>query len=245
MWRWQHQGQGPQHCVLLPGWGASAGIWQSLLPQLAGWRVSYADWPAMTHPQQYDVEQLVESLLTQLSDASVLCGWSLGGLVALKAALKAPERCRAVLTLGTTPRFLQESSWPHAVAAEALTALRHDLAQRPAAAWRRFGLLQAQGEAQPRQALAQWQAVAGQQAVTQATWQAGLHWLAEQDLRSALSELASPWWAIYGEQDRLVPVAMTKTLTQLAPQAQVELWPGGHLLWRQSQRIAERLQHVC
>ncbi len=101
-------GSGPP-LVLVHGWGGSAAQWQALLPGLcAQWRVLAADLPGgPDHPLEGPVSMaaLGEGLAALLDAAgiaeAVLLGHSMGGPVAVEAALAAPGQVRGLLGLDT------------------------------------------------------------------------------------------------------------------------------------------------
>ncbi len=51
-------------------------------------------------------------------------GWSLGGLVALRAALDYPANVRGLVMIASSPRFVSAPDWPHGVAADCVRRVR-------------------------------------------------------------------------------------------------------------------------
>src|SRR5664279_2763498 len=92
------QGNGPD-LVLLHGWGMNAAVWHGLAAELAGdFRVHAVELG--------DFDGVPQRLAAALPARVTVCGWSLGGQIALAWAQLFPAQvCRLVL-LASTPRFV-------------------------------------------------------------------------------------------------------------------------------------------
>src|SRR5690606_40237197 len=71
-----------------------------------------------------DLEDAVARIADRVPRA-IWLGWSLGGLVALHAALDRPAQVRGLAMLCATPRFVAAPDWPHAMPAETLRSEEH------------------------------------------------------------------------------------------------------------------------
>ena len=116
-------GRGPP-LVLLHGWAMHSGVFQPLVDALAAhfecWLV---DLPGHGRSDAFlplERESVTEALLAQVPNAFWL-GWSLGGLIALEAALRAPQRVRGLIEIASSPRFVRGPDWPFAVDAAVFT----------------------------------------------------------------------------------------------------------------------------
>lgn len=93
--------------LFLPGAGASAAFWQPVADRLAvpGSKVRLS-WPGLGHepPAAHvrGLDDLVEIVLGELVAPSNLVAQSMGGIVALKAALAAPEKVRRLVLTATS-----------------------------------------------------------------------------------------------------------------------------------------------
>lgn len=112
--RWIEAGSGARALVLLHGVSGSAEVWRPLLAPLAaaGWRVLAWDMPGYGRSAPLDevgFGSWSESLAAMLDAAGlgrcVLVGHSLGGMIALEAAARMPERFDALVLACTTPSF--------------------------------------------------------------------------------------------------------------------------------------------
>lgn len=90
-----------RHVVLLPGLASDATIWRDQVPALsAHHRVTVAD----VHCRADSLPAMAALLLAEQPGEVVLCGTSMGGMVALEAVRLAPQRIRGLALLGTSAR---------------------------------------------------------------------------------------------------------------------------------------------
>lgn len=87
--------------ILLPGLACDAGLWQAQLPVLAPHaRVQVSD----VHFRFDSLPEMADALLAEHPGPLVLAGASMGGMVAMHAALRAPQRVAGLALLGTSAR---------------------------------------------------------------------------------------------------------------------------------------------
>lgn len=152
-----------------------------------------------------DPERDVERLLALLPPAPWL-GWSLGGLYALEAAARDPQRVEGVVAIACSPCFVRREDWPWAVDHAVFRQFHEDLEADYEATIRRFLALEVQGDVAARSEL-RWlrERLAERPPPAPAALASGLHLLESEDRRAALKELAVPSLWIAGQHDRLVP----------------------------------------
>jgi len=112
------RGEGPE-LVLLHGWAMHSGIWAGLVDQLASdFRVNLVDLPGHgvnSHlPLSSNLNEVAGLILSELPPA-IWMGWSLGGLVALAAALRQPQKVKKAILVGATPCFSKHEGWDYGV----------------------------------------------------------------------------------------------------------------------------------
>ncbi len=226
----QASGSGPE-LFLLHGWGMSGAVWERLAAALSGlFRVTAVDLPGHGR-SSYELDGTLQSWTSACLEAApenaVWIGWSLGGSLALEAALRSPQRVRALVLVGATPRFVQGPDWSHAMPATTLARFQDALMDDPLATLERFLALQVKGgdDARPQLRLLRGY-LAGQPAVERAALDDGLRLLQETDLRPRLRELAMPSLWCFGDRDTLVPWRWSEPLLQLPPGARRELIRG-------------------
>lgn len=227
--------------VLLHGVGTSRVIWRRALPLLAARRRAVApDLPGFgASPPAgpgFELEAvadaLAEGLLTSVSPPFDLVGNSLGGAVAVVLAARRPALVRR-LVLAAPAGFAPHSA-PVARAAgaagERLVAARRRIGgplARSALARRVLlaGTVADPARLTPADARAMIASSAGARRIG-----AAIATVAAADLRPALGGLAVPWGVVWGDRDRVVPIATLATLRAIAPGAPVETLRGtGHV----------------
>lgn len=203
-------GRGPD-LFLVHGWGLHSGVWDSLIPQLAcDWRVTRVDLPGHGRNRNILVPATLKELAALVVGAApenaVWLGWSLGGMLALRAALDFPERVCALVLVSTTPRFVAAKDWPCAMAPDLLEEFSIELAKDYRGTVQRFLALQARGGECARDMLRQLRATlyARGQPDTGGL-AAGLEILRNSDLRHEVEQLTVPTLVMAGGHDCLTP----------------------------------------
>ena len=110
-------GQGP-NLVMLHGWGMNSAIWEDIVLALAAdFQVTLIDLPGHGDSSwtgsALDLNAWVAECVAAAPTSAIWVGWSLGGTIALAAALTTPQLIRAVVMVTATPRFLRSEHWPH------------------------------------------------------------------------------------------------------------------------------------
>jgi pimeloyl-[acyl-carrier protein] methyl ester esterase len=211
-------GSGPD-LVLLHGWGMHAGIWTDLARELAPFfRVHAVDLPGYGSSatcDPYTLDQIAALLARQMPQRCLVCGWSLGGQVALAWAGLSPQQVERLALISTTPCFTRRSDWPHAMEEEVLHAFAQALRTDYAGTLKRFLSLQAAGDAHARQVAQRLKEnlFARGDADTGALDQ-GLAILLNADLRNRLSAVEQPTLVVHGDCDTLTPLAAGEYLSR-------------------------------
>lgn len=229
-------GRGPA-LVLLHGWGMHSGIWAPLLPQLAQrYRVSCIDLPGHGHSPApagaCGLQEMAAAVAASAPPGAAWLGWSLGGQLALAAALEGHDISRLVL-VATTPRFVTAADWPCGMAAATLAGFAAALEQDPRKTLRNFLVLQLRGD---RRAAILPNMLRGmleeRDPPAPAALRAGLGILAGTDLRAGLASLGPPALVVTGQRDRLVPAEAGRRLCAALPRGNLLELPGaGHALF--------------
>jgi pimeloyl-[acyl-carrier protein] methyl ester esterase len=225
-------GRGPD-LVLLHGWGLSSRIWQPVRERLAAhYTLHLIDLPG--HGRSRDVAfatlgELAAAVMPCVPPGAMLCGWSLGGLVAQSIAARQPVG-RLVL-VSSTPSFVARDGWPHAMAAETLVNFAEGLASDWRATLGNFIRLNALGGSRSREAIRSLAtALAGQGDPAPEALARGLELLRDTDLREQAAAIAAPTLVIHGARDKLTPVEAGRWLAARLPAAKlVEFAEAAHL----------------
>ncbi|HEV2109947.1 MAG TPA: pimeloyl-ACP methyl ester esterase BioH [Gammaproteobacteria bacterium] len=218
------RGRGPE-LVLLHGWGLHGGVWDTLMPRLtARFRVTRVDLPghglSRGTAMSAELGAAAQQLLVAVPADAVWLGWSLGGLLALRAALDAPENMRALILANTTPRFITATDWPHAMPPEQLQEFALGLQQDYRETLLRFLSLQVRGDEAARASLRQLrEALFARGEPDTVSLAAGLELLRRSDLRAELARISMPTLVIAGGYDRLTPPGAGEAMARAIPGA--------------------------
>ena len=223
-------GAGPD-VVLLHGWSMHGGVWNELARALAPrCRVHAVDLPghgASPACTPYALERIASELAAHMPEHCAVCGWSLGGQVALAWARGAPRQVKQLALIATTPCFARRDDWPHAVEARVLHEFAEALAADYDGTLKRFLALQARGDAHAgavnrrlRKCL-----LARGRPGTQVLRQ-GLQILLDTDLRTQLDAITQPTLVVHGDRDGLTPLAAGAYLSRMLPDARLAVVHG-------------------
>jgi len=218
--------------VFINGLGTDHRIWDQVLSALP------ADLSALVYDLRgqglsewveghFDVERASEDLAALLDGLGigpvVLCGLSLGGLVAQAFALSHAERVRALCLCATAARIGTPELWRQRAAQVQQGGLA---AVAPQVIERWFS--PAFFDSQPSAARG-WRVLLERAPVP--GYLAGLHLLAETDLRSRVGRISVPTLALVGSADVATPPDQVRALADAIPGAEFVVLPGaGHLL---------------
>ena len=209
--------------ILVPGLASNAVMWRHQLPVLpAPLRAHVTD----VHTRHASIEQMAAALLQEHAGDLLLCGASMGGIVAMEAVRQAPQRVKGLALLGTNARpesedmcQLREMAITLFEAGRAAEVLRANL---PLA-------FHASRANDPRLA----------QTYLDFVLQAGAGQLVRQnraimtrpDARAHLASIACPVLVMCGDSDQLTPPECSREIAALVPAAQLVMVPQcGHML---------------
>lgn len=222
----EESGSGPD-LVLLHGWGTNPHVWRELKKLLAARFRVHA--PALPFGSGSDadggetLERIADHVARRAPGLCAVCGWSLGGAVALAWAHRAPRQVSRLALIGTNSCFVQRADWPHALEPRAVQDFARGLVREPAAVLTRYIALQASGDARAtRVARHLRQTLLHQRGEPDtAALQLGLSLLAQVDLRSALPQIPQPALVVHGARDAVVPLPAGEYLAQALPNARL------------------------
>lgn len=224
-------GQGPA-LVLVHGWAMHGGIFAPLAARLRDHcTLHVVDLPGHGASAMLDwlvLDDCARTIADRVPPGAAWLGWSLGGMVALRAA-RLGLASRLVM-LCATPRFPNAPDWPHGVAPEVLTRFGSELAADPRATIERFLALEAMGSDHLREDLRELRAhVFERGEPSPAALRHGLDLLLSGDLREDLVLLDRPSLWIAGRRDRLVlAAAMREAAARCKDSRFVQIDGGGH-----------------
>lgn len=204
------QGSGPVPLVMVHGWAMHGGVFGPLVDVLRERCTMYlVDLPG--HGFSRDCGLSLEPrdcarAIVEATPPAAWLGWSLGGLIALNAALDFPQHVRSLAMLCATPRFVSGEDWPQGRDPSLVRQLATDLETDYHATIERFLALEVMGSPDPRAELRKLRAeVFARGEPDMRVLQEGIRVLEQTDLRDRLPALEArrSWWSA-GRLDRLV-----------------------------------------
>lgn len=214
--------------VLLHGWGMNRDVWQLLMPELTfayEGKVKSLDLsgfgtaPLIEPP--YTLHRACEQIASQLSEQSVLVGWSLGGLCALYIAKHWAEKVSKVILVASSPCFITKLNW-QGIKPEVLDDFTQQLVTHSDKTVARFLAIQAMGSESAKADVKQLKQLMEQSPPpSELALKAGLEILKQQDFRHTFSQLTQPIAGIFGRLDALVPYKTVRKMQQLHPNFEI------------------------
>lgn len=217
--------------MLLHGWGFSSQVWRPLMTQLhvlgvdAVYPVDLPGFGSAYHEPVGTLDSVLDYLTDHLPSRCVLCGWSLGGMLAVALAARDPARAAGLVTLGSNPRFTANEGWPGMPEAD-FTGFVERFQRHPEKTWQRFLQLQTQGEHDAIRADATLRAVADFAALEPTAAEKMLDLLGTIDNRAQLPGLTLPGLHVFGEADAITPAQVAEQVVALQPQHRTRVLQG-------------------
>lgn len=211
--------------ALVHGWGMNARVFDALAELLAAdFEVRALDLPGHGGRDcvaDNTLQGWADDLARQLPDKAMLLGWSLGGQVAMRAALDHPHRIARLVLLASTPKFVAAEDWDRGMGAAELQDFGAALLAEPQATLLRFLSLQTRGMAGQKSLLQQLrQTLLASPVARSEALSSGLAILRDTDLRVELPRLTQPTLVLHGALDTLTPAVAGAWLAETLPAAQ-------------------------
>lgn len=214
--------------VLIHGWGMHGGVWQPLVKKLSEhFNLHVVDLPGMgfsTPIEPSHLHAIAERVADALPGNVDICGWSLGGQVAMRIALLQPDRVRRLVLVGATPKFVNgpaladEEPWQDGIDAAVFQQFADQVSHDYQNTLIRFFTLQCMGADDARSTIKQLRASFAERPVpTLGSLQKALRILLESDLRPEIENIRKPVLLVHGDHDTLAPVQAAHWLAQHLP----------------------------
>jgi pimeloyl-ACP methyl ester carboxylesterase len=206
--------------ILLPGLASDAAMWRSQREALADWRPTVTD----VHARHDNVPAMAAALLKEHGGPLVLCGASMGGMIAMEAARQAPDRIAGLALLGTSAH--PENDEMRRIREEAIVLfgqgrLREVIEPNVAFAFHPDNASRLAGE------YLDFVLAAGAEQLIRQNRAA----IARPDARGHLPQLHCPVLVVCGDSDVITPPEHSREIAQLVPQARLEIVAQcGHML---------------
>jgi len=208
--------------VFIPGLAGDGVMWRSQVEAFARREPVVTD----VHMRHDSIPGMASALLAEVEGPLVLCGASMGGMIAMEAVRQAPARVAGLALLGTSARpendemrqvrenairLFEQGREREVIEPNVHFAFHPDHAQDPeiAKAYLEFVL-----RAGARQLIRQNRAV-----------------ISRPDARAHLPQVKCPVLVMHGDSDELVPPECANEIAQGVPHARLEIVPRcGHML---------------
>ncbi len=218
--------------VLVHGWGFTNTVWDSVLPPLGEvFELTAVNLPGYgSRPQtaQMTLAEFAEDVASQLPESAIWVGWSLGGQVALQAALQLPQLVEKLILVGATPKFVQGGGWRAAVKQKILNDFGTELIRSRETTLGRFIALQMLGVSGGREVINRLKGSL-KQPPQSGTLEAGLDILNHTDFLQQLADVVQPALWLMGERDQLVPATAGEQAAAMMPDGCYQMVQGaGH-----------------
>lgn len=207
--------------LFIPGWCLGRGPWLPTAEALGG---TVIDLPGYGDaPLQADFDAAARTLAESLAPGSVLCGWSLGAMLALAAAAHATDKVAKLVLVGATASFVQREGWDHAMPpatlAEFTAAVAADIDSMLPRFVGGFNRGDARAKAVTRELLERCDPLPAAEVLA-----TGLAWLRDVDLRATAPKVQAPTLIVHGAHDPLMPAGAAQALAALLPRAELALF---------------------
>lgn len=222
--------------LLIHGWGMHGGMWGGVVEKLTEeYCVYVVDLPGHGKAGKGDegeekggvLDAIVSEFTAKFPMSLTVCGWSLGGQIALRWAAREPLKIQQLVLVSSTPCFVKREDWQCAMAAETLAGFAGALTGNYAQTLRRFLALQVRGSENERELLVNLRtALFTRGEPDLSALQADLEILRDCDLRDSLPTIAQPTLVIAGERDTLTPLEASQYMAAQLPNAKLAMIKG-------------------
>lgn len=240
-------GSGPD-LVLLHGWAMHGGMWGSILRPLARhFRLHIVDLPGhgfsrerasactsglagLAESQTDALARMVEMVAHILPPNCIICGWSLGGQIAIELALREPVRVQKIALISTTPCFIKREDWRWGMETTTLQLFSENLKRDYRTTMKRFLTLQVSGGNDTATVLPKLRKSLFERAEPEETaLEAGIKVLLTSDLRDKLRNVIQPALLLQGENDVITHPDAARWMKQQLRNSELLMLPAcGH-----------------
>ncbi len=230
--------------LLIHGWGMHGGMWGEVVEKLVhDFCVQVVDLPGhgfsgkgeeesgegktgappfTLRPSPFPIDYIVGELAAKFEQPLTVCGWSLGGQIALRWAQLEPHKIQRLVLVSSTPCFVKKDDWDCAMAEDTLAGFAAALLENHAQTLRRFLALQVRGSERERELLTSLRAALFSRGEPDLdALKVGLEILRDGDQRAALAHITQPTLVIAGERDTLTPHGASEYMAATLPNARL------------------------
>ncbi len=226
--------------VLLHGWAMNAAVWSDLhWPQTWQNRVMAPDLPGHGKMQESSavdsLQVLADWFIAGAPRDRIWLGWSLGGMVLLQAVASMVAQGvgplpPALVLVGVTPKFVNDSTWKYGIDAPVLQTFAENFSDYRNGIQRFLHLQLGNSRGQRALAARVGRALLERGIPADFTLSSGIEMLKNLDLRPLLSSIPMPVRVLQGSRDRVCSVAAARYLVDHLPAGEYISFPHlGHM----------------
>lgn len=216
--------------VFWHGWGMSPSVWDTLIGELRAVMPDDVRYDAMllpgygasALPDGDPVDGWADAMMASVSEPVVLCGWSMGAILALQAAARHPDKVQRLVLFGATPAFAARKDWLCGMPRDTGQAFRQGVQSDPKTTMRRFVSLFNRADRHGREIV---RLLSQLEMPPVAVLDAGLDFLDNADFRALVPSIRQKTLLIHGENDPLMPPDAVRWLEENLPDATLTLLP--------------------
>jgi pimeloyl-[acyl-carrier protein] methyl ester esterase len=179
------------------------------------------------------LQALTEDARERIPDGAIWMGWSLGGTIAMKAAIETSNEVSQLILVSVTPKLKNSGDWKFGIDANIIDELESKFENNFSSALKRF-LLMGLGDPIGGRSVAVEAAQRCLQPPTLGTLVSGLNILRQTDLRDQVSKINCPVQLMVGSRDKIVPADATRWLESQLTDVQLSETNVGHLSFLES-----------
>jgi len=199
--------------IYIAGWGQAANSLENAAAKLnfAGKSIFHSVCEWMPSGSRSYCDHLLDTIAS-ISGEVILVGWSMGGMVALEACARVPQRIRNLVLLSSAPRFLYSADFPTGCPESILSIMRQGMDLNATETLAEFFKAVHAPQRIERSMLEQKVEVALEFGTPSLV--AGLDYLATFDITQNLKNIRVPTFIVHGEQDLIISSGCSSALSQ-------------------------------
>jgi pimeloyl-[acyl-carrier protein] methyl ester esterase len=228
--------------IFISGWGSDSSVWNPVLtPFVSNHRCDPVSWEECLSNELNNTSLF--KLLSESNSSHILVGWSLGGMIALSAAIAFPEKVSGVVLISSSARMVQDKEY-EGIRPRVLKAMRFRLKTDKQGLLNDFA---AMGISPAKNDLVRKYFVDTALEINNDKLSEGLSYLQSFDLRNRLADVRIPVNIVHGECDGIMNLTNARYLEENLLNADLVIVDGaGHFLIHSNPEIIiESIKKLC
>ncbi|MBI5078754.1 alpha/beta hydrolase [Candidatus Saganbacteria bacterium] len=179
------------------------------------WSGQEADFAPRLNFENMEAES--RKLVESLREKTILVGWSMGGMLAMTAAVQAQDRVCGLVLVSTTPKFIRAAGFHPGLSPVLLRRLERKIEAEGVSAFHKLIFKEEESE--------------GREAIPPARAKKELAELARLDFRGILPQIKIPTLILHGDRDEICPPSAAIFMREKICGSELVIFPGvGHAL---------------